>query len=110
MQGDRPWISTDCVVFDERGRVLLIRRKNEPFKGRYAFPGALIPIGCISCVAFFAVQIPMHPRAIRTFVLLRRLMSTPNDTSFMSCQVCLFGSGRIYQAQLGVAFTHAEGN
>jgi len=43
-------------------------------------------------------------------LLLRRLVSTPNDTSFMSCQVCLFGFGRIYQAQLGVAFTHAEGN
>ena len=45
MQRDRPWISTDCVVFDERGRVLLIRRKNEPFKGRYAFPGGFIEVG-----------------------------------------------------------------
>ena len=45
MQGDRPWISTDCVVFDERGRVLLIRRKNEPFKGQYAFPGGFIEVG-----------------------------------------------------------------
>ncbi len=45
MQGDRPWISTDCVVFDEGGRVLLIRRKNEPFKGRYAFPGGFIEVG-----------------------------------------------------------------
>ena len=45
MQHDRPWISTDSVVFDERGRVLLIRRKNDPFKGRYAFPGGFIEVG-----------------------------------------------------------------
>jgi 8-oxo-dGTP diphosphatase len=45
MSHDRPWISTDCVVFDERGRVLLIRRKNEPFKGHYAFPGGFIEVG-----------------------------------------------------------------
>ena len=45
IQRDRPWISTDCVVFDERGRVLLIRRKNDPFKGRYAFPGGFIEVG-----------------------------------------------------------------
>jgi 8-oxo-dGTP diphosphatase len=45
MEHDRPWISTDCVVFDERGRVLLIRRKNDPFKGEYAFPGGFIEVG-----------------------------------------------------------------
>ncbi len=45
MKYDRPWISTDCVVFDERGRVLLIRRKNDPYKGHYAFPGGFIELG-----------------------------------------------------------------
>lgn len=45
MQGNRPWISTDCVVFDERGRVLLIWRKNDPYKGHYAFPGGFIEVG-----------------------------------------------------------------
>src|ERR1700758_619847 len=45
MQADRPWISTDCVVFDEYGRVLLIRRKNDPFQGHYAFPGGFIEVG-----------------------------------------------------------------
>ena len=45
MEHDRPWISTDCVVFDERGRVLLIRRKNDPFRGQYAFPGGFIEVG-----------------------------------------------------------------
>ena len=45
MEHDRPWISTDCVVFDERGRVLLIRRRNDPFRGQYAFPGGFIELG-----------------------------------------------------------------
>ncbi len=45
MEHDRPWISTDCVVFDERGRVLLIRRKNDPYRNCYAFPGGFIEVG-----------------------------------------------------------------
>jgi 8-oxo-dGTP diphosphatase len=40
-----PLLATDCVVFDRRGRVLLIRRGRPPFKGRYALPGGFIEIG-----------------------------------------------------------------
>ena len=40
-----PALTTDCVVFDERGYVLLIRRKYEPFKGSYALPGGFIEVG-----------------------------------------------------------------
>jgi 8-oxo-dGTP diphosphatase len=40
-----PALATDCVVFDANGRVLLIRRKFPPFKGRYALPGGFIEIG-----------------------------------------------------------------
>jgi 8-oxo-dGTP diphosphatase len=40
-----PLLTTDCVIFDGRERVLLIRRKNEPFKGDYALPGGFIDIG-----------------------------------------------------------------
>ena len=40
-----PALTVDCVVFDARGRVLLIRRKNEPFKGYYALPGGFVEIG-----------------------------------------------------------------
>lgn len=40
-----PALTVDCVIYDPRGRVLLIRRKNEPFKGAYALPGGFVDIG-----------------------------------------------------------------
>src|SRR5258706_15962556 len=45
MDKDRPWVAADCVVFDHRDRLLLIRRKNVPFKGQYALPGGFIELG-----------------------------------------------------------------
>lgn len=41
----RPSVTTDCLVFKyEEGKVklLLIKRKNEPFKGMWAFPGGFL--------------------------------------------------------------------
>ncbi len=40
-----PALTTDCVVFDAKGRLLLIRRGNPPFKGRYALPGGFVDVG-----------------------------------------------------------------
>lgn len=40
-----PALTADCVVFDRAGRVLLVRRGNEPFKGQYALPGGFVDIG-----------------------------------------------------------------
>ncbi|MGI8725504.1 MAG: NUDIX domain-containing protein [Methyloceanibacter sp.] len=40
-----PALTTDCVIFDDQGRVLLIRRGHDPFKGAYALPGGFVDIG-----------------------------------------------------------------
>jgi 8-oxo-dGTP diphosphatase len=40
-----PLLAVDCVVFDPLNRVLLIRRKNEPFAGDWALPGGFVEIG-----------------------------------------------------------------
>jgi 8-oxo-dGTP diphosphatase len=40
-----PALMTDCVVFEPDGRVLLVRRKHEPFAGCYALPGGFVNIG-----------------------------------------------------------------
>ena len=40
-----PALTVDCVVIDATRRVLLIRRGNPPFKGKYALPGGFVDIG-----------------------------------------------------------------
>ncbi len=46
-QYPHPAITTDCVAFgiDEKDiKVLLIQRKNEPYKGKWAIPGGFMKI------------------------------------------------------------------
>ena len=45
MKPETPLVAADAVVFDETGRVLLIRRKNQPFQGQFALPGGFVDIG-----------------------------------------------------------------
>lgn len=40
-----PLLAVDCVIFDPSDRVLLIRRKNEPFANELALPGGFVEIG-----------------------------------------------------------------
>lgn len=40
-----PLLTVDCVAFDRRGRVLLIRRGRPPFTGQYALPGGFVDVG-----------------------------------------------------------------
>ncbi|MFH1924743.1 MAG: NUDIX domain-containing protein [Planctomycetota bacterium] len=47
-QYPRPALTVDCVVFgldEEDLKVLLIRRKHDPFAGRWAFPGGFVDVG-----------------------------------------------------------------
>ena len=45
MDQKQPGLTVDCVVFDSSNRLLLIRRKNPPFQGQYAFPGGFVEYG-----------------------------------------------------------------
>ena len=45
MQHDRPWPTTDCVVFDPIGLLLVISRKHEPCVGSHALPGGFVKVG-----------------------------------------------------------------
>ncbi len=45
MMPETPKLTVDCVVFDAEDRLLLIRRKNEPFAGQYALPGGFVDVG-----------------------------------------------------------------
>lgn len=40
-----PALTADCVVIDARQRLLLVRRKYAPFKGKYALPGGFVEVG-----------------------------------------------------------------
>ncbi len=40
-----PSLTVDCVVFDAHDRLLLIRRKHEPFTDRHALPGGFVDVG-----------------------------------------------------------------
>jgi 8-oxo-dGTP diphosphatase len=45
MDQKQPSFAVDCVVFDSKDRLLLIRRKNPPFQGQFALPGGFIDYG-----------------------------------------------------------------
>mgnify|MGYP005852898857 CR=1 FL=1 len=45
MTYERPSVTVDCVVFDDRDRLLLIRRRHPPFAGQFALPGGFVDPG-----------------------------------------------------------------
>lgn len=40
-----PLLTVDCVAFDSKSRILVIKRKFPPFKGMYALPGGFVDVG-----------------------------------------------------------------
>lgn len=40
-----PALTTDCVVFNSKGQLLLVKRGKEPFQGRFALPGGFVGVG-----------------------------------------------------------------
>ncbi|MBN2328513.1 MAG: NUDIX hydrolase [Candidatus Omnitrophica bacterium] len=40
----RPNVTADMLIPNEKGEFLLIRRKNDPFKGDYAIPGGFLDV------------------------------------------------------------------
>ena len=40
-----PKLAVDCVITDEVGNIVLIKRKHEPFKDEYALPGGFVEVG-----------------------------------------------------------------
>jgi 8-oxo-dGTP diphosphatase len=45
MTYEKPSVTVDCVVFDHRDRLLLIRRRHPPFAGQLALPGGFVDSG-----------------------------------------------------------------
>ena len=45
MLPETPLLTTDCVVFNDDGDVLLIKRRNPPFQNSYALPGGFVDVG-----------------------------------------------------------------
>lgn len=45
MERKRPSVTVDAIILNEKGEVLLIKRKNEPFKDCWALPGGFVEYG-----------------------------------------------------------------
>ncbi|MGC9517139.1 MAG: NUDIX domain-containing protein [Methanomicrobiales archaeon] len=41
----RPLLTVDTVIFDENEHIVLIKRKNKPFRGQWALPGGFVDCG-----------------------------------------------------------------
>jgi 8-oxo-dGTP diphosphatase len=42
---ERPILGVGAVIFDDEGRVLLVKRAHEPLKGEWSLPGGAVDVG-----------------------------------------------------------------
>ena len=42
---DRPFLGVGALIFDDAGRILLVERGNEPYRGQWSLPGGIVEAG-----------------------------------------------------------------
>ncbi len=78
-------LAVDCVITDEAGDIVLIRRKHEPFKDNYALPGGFVEVGETvedACRREVKEKPTSNSMICGSSGCIRTRAGTPGDTSF----------------------------
>ena len=96
-----PLLTVDAVIFDRRGRLLLIRRKNAPFAGLYALPGGFVDLGeTVEAACRRELREETHIEAGK--LALVGVYSDPaRDSRGHTCSVAFVGKAKTTRAKAG---------
>lgn len=96
-----PLLTVDCVVVDEDGQILLIRRRNPPFAGRLALPGGFVDVG-ETVEAACRREVREETGVELGRLLLAGVYSSPDrDPRGHTCSVVFIGRIRRTRSQAG---------